>query len=95
MADLPSALKILGEALILASAKMALDSQERSGALSPAQPQDEAWLTPLEASRRLQVTVRWLSRRWRRLPFCHQLPAGARGYRVNARELEQEMARRR
>jgi hypothetical protein len=109
-ADLQALLRVLGEALLLASAKIALDARAASGVLSPArtldedvQTQDEAsqrlqsaaWLRPEEAAAILGVTPRWLARRWRRLPFCRALPGGARGYRVDAQALAQEMRRRR
>jgi hypothetical protein len=79
-------LRVLGEALVAAAATLTV---ERA---APAKGEDR-WLTPAEAAERLAVSQRWISRRWRRLLFCHQLPEG-RGFRVSERELERYMARR-
>ncbi len=95
MPDLPAVLRLLGETLIALAASNSLDAAGGLGASSPASHPSDVWLTPQEASRRLGVPVRTLSRRWRRLPFCRPLPDGMRGFRVSARELEQEMKRRR
>jgi hypothetical protein len=95
MADLPSALRALADILEGIAAQNPLDLQGRPGALSPASAPSDVWLTPQEASQRLGVPLRSLSRRWRRFSFCHALPDGMRGFRVNARELAQEMNRRR
>jgi hypothetical protein len=65
------------------------------GALAPRLPTaEDRWLTPQEAAAQMGVTPRWLARRWRRLPFCHPLPGGARGFRVSAAELATAMQRR-
>lgn len=100
-------LLVLGEALTVAAAKAALDSQTsapRLGALpladgltSSGEPfsgvATATWLTPEQAAALLGVSPRWIARRWRRLDFVHPLPAG-RGYRINAAELEATMRRR-
>lgn len=88
----PALLRALAEALLIVAAKMSLDSQRPSAEIAEAEV--ERWLTPEEAASRLEVCVKTLSRRWRKLPFCHPLPGGIRGYRVNARELEQAMQKR-
>jgi len=111
MPDLPAALRLLGECLIALAATSALDSQANqtrftgSDPKTDLQPQEEpsrrletaSWLTPEEAAIRLGVTKRWLIRRWRRpgFEFCRPLPGQARGFRVNAAELEAAMKRRR
>jgi hypothetical protein len=56
---------------------------------------EDRWLTPQEAAQQMGVTPRWLARRWRRLPFCHALPGGARGFRVSATELARVMQQQR
>jgi hypothetical protein len=55
-------------------------------------PQDERWLTPAEAAPMLRTSVRSLSRRWKRLPFCRP-PITGRGFRVSLTGLREYMAR--
>lgn len=102
MADLPSAVRLLGEAVkmlsealaLLAASGLPLDTESDRRRFPDSPPADE-WLTPQEASRRLQMPLRALHRRWRKLDFCRPLPGGVRGYRVSAAGLEAAMKRRR
>lgn len=85
--ELRSVLLALGQAVITLANATDVSAPAASGA--------DRWLTPKEASERMGVKLRWLHRRWRRLPFCHELPGGARGYRISERELGAMMERRR
>ena len=80
----------LGQAFIeLAGGGLSAD-----GAAAVTSSGADRWLTPPEAAERLGVTPRWITRRWRSLPFCHALPQG-RGYRVSERSLQSAMKQRR
>jgi hypothetical protein len=87
--ELRSVLLALGQAIVEAAGA----GMEPDGP-GPVTAGSDRWLTPAEAAQRLGVTPRWLTRRWRSLPFCHALPQG-RGYRVSERALARSMAARR
>jgi hypothetical protein len=83
-------IRSLAQALLAAVAAASLDKSAPGTEIAGT----DHWLTPAEAAQRMGVSVRWLSRRWRKLPFCHALPGGARGYRVSAAELQVAMLKR-
>jgi hypothetical protein len=89
MTNLKAILEAFAQAFAAAASAAALDTHDRLPA------SEDRWLTPAEAAQQMGVTVRWLSRRWRRLPFCHPLPGGARGFRVSAAALQRSMQQRR
>jgi hypothetical protein len=95
--DPAAIIRLLGEALILASSKIALDAATAKDVPSPARTLDDEWLTGEEASRRLGKPSRYLARHWRRpgFEFCRPLPGSSKGFRVSARELDEVMRRRR